>query len=175
MGRRQLLSYVTGGAIAATTLAALYPVVQYFLPPSSSGGGGGATAKDRAGKDIAVDKLLADSAPIDRVISLGIDVNGGDATYIVINDKQIANYGINAVCTHLGCVVPWDTGAQLFKCPCHGSQYNADGSLHRGPAPMPLALVKAAVQDNHVVFSPWTEQDFRCSDLWCNKDPYWKK
>jgi cytochrome b6-f complex iron-sulfur subunit len=32
----------------------------------------------------------------------------GDPTYLVVKDDgTIENYGINAVCTHLGCVVPW--------------------------------------------------------------------
>ncbi|MBC7880274.1 MAG: cytochrome b6-f complex iron-sulfur subunit [Anaerolineae bacterium] len=174
MGRRQLLSYVTGGAIAATTVAALYPVVSYFIPPGGGGAGGGTTAKDKAGNDILVDKLLAGAQPSSRVISLGPTVKGGDATYIVINDqKQIGNYGINAVCTHLGCVVPWDQGSQMFKCPCHGSQYNADGGLVHGPAPQPLPLVKAEAKDNKIVFTAWTENDFRKTDLWSDPKPYW--
>ncbi|UFP95262.1 cytochrome b6-f complex iron-sulfur subunit [Gloeobacter morelensis] len=176
MSRRQLLSFVTGGAIAATTAATLYPVVLYFLPPSTAGGGEGVAAKDKEGKDISVSKLLAAVTPGERVLTLGLDVNGGDATYIVINDqKEVANFGINAVCTHLGCVVPWDNGAKQFKCPCHGSVYNADGGLERGPAPQPLALVKTTVSEDKVLIAPWTEQDFRCTDLWCNKDPYWAK
>lgn len=33
----------------------------------------------------------------------------GDPTYLVVNkDGQLENYGVNAVCTHLGCVVPWN-------------------------------------------------------------------
>lgn len=32
----------------------------------------------------------------------------GDPTYLVVEaDGTIGNYGVNAVCTHLGCVVPW--------------------------------------------------------------------
>ena len=32
----------------------------------------------------------------------------GDPTYLVVTQEgTIENYGINAVCTHLGCVVPW--------------------------------------------------------------------
>lgn len=32
----------------------------------------------------------------------------GDPTYLIVNnDNAIENYGLNAVCTHLGCVVPW--------------------------------------------------------------------
>lgn len=32
----------------------------------------------------------------------------GDPTYLIVNNEgAIENYGLNAVCTHLGCVVPW--------------------------------------------------------------------
>jgi Rieske Fe-S protein len=32
----------------------------------------------------------------------------GDPTYLIVKeDGTLENYGLNAVCTHLGCVVPW--------------------------------------------------------------------
>ena len=42
-----------------------------------------------------------------------------------------------------------------FKCPCHGSQYNFQGKVVRGPAPLSLALAHMDVQDDLVTFSPW--------------------
>lgn len=61
----------------------------------------------------------------------------GDPTYLVVEkDRTLATYGINAVCTHLGCVVPWNTAEKKFICPCHGSQYNEQGRVVRGPAPL---------------------------------------
>jgi cytochrome b6-f complex iron-sulfur subunit len=54
----------------------------------------------------------------------------------VEQDKTLATYGINAVCTHLGCVVPWNAAENKFLCPCHGSQYNNQGKVVRGPAPL---------------------------------------
>lgn len=51
-------------------------------------------------------------------------------------DRSLATYGINAVCTHLGCVVPWNAAENKFICPCHGSQYNEQGRVVRGPAPL---------------------------------------
>ena len=37
-----------------------------------------------------------------------------DATYLVVTDDgQIEKYGLNAVCTHLGCVVPWNNVSAL--------------------------------------------------------------
>lgn len=48
---------------------------------------------------------------------------------MVTEDKKLQDYGIVAVCTHLGCVVPWNKAENKFICPCHGSQYDATGKV----------------------------------------------
>lgn len=74
----------------------------------------------------------------------------GDATYLVVeNDGTLASYGVNAVCTHLGCVVPWNAAENKFACPCHGSQYNNQGKVVRGPAPLVSLLPGAEAEDSH--------------------------
>ncbi|HEY0492358.1 MAG TPA: ubiquinol-cytochrome c reductase iron-sulfur subunit [Candidatus Dormibacteraeota bacterium] len=45
---------------------------------------------------------------------------------------------LSARCTHLGCTVHWVAAANRFQCPCHGSQFAADGSVLHGPAERPL-------------------------------------
>ena len=45
---------------------------------------------------------------------------------------------LSARCTHLGCTVHWVSEEKRFKCPCHGSQFAADGSVLHGPAERPL-------------------------------------
>jgi menaquinol-cytochrome c reductase iron-sulfur subunit len=50
----------------------------------------------------------------------------------------------SANCTHLGCPVRWEEGAQLFMCPCHGGVYYKDGSVASGPPPK--ALVQYSVR-----------------------------
>lgn len=42
------------------------------------------------------------------------------------------------VCTHLGCIYNWSDQEEKFICPCHGSQFQADGTYIRGPAPRSL-------------------------------------
>jgi cytochrome b6-f complex iron-sulfur subunit len=45
---------------------------------------------------------------------------------------------LSAICTHLGCITRWNPDIDLIACPCHGSRFNMDGSVVRGPAPRPL-------------------------------------
>jgi len=52
------------------------------------------------------------------------------------SDGTVRVAAISMVCTHLGCTVSAVTGG--FKCPCHGSQYDADGRVLGGPAPKDL-------------------------------------
>lgn len=166
MGRRQFMNLLAFGTVTGTAIGALYPVVKYFIPPSSGGGSGGVTAKDALGNDISVSKFLEGKNPSDRALAQGLK---GDPTYIVVESKEaIADYGINAVCTHLGCVVPWNGSENKFMCPCHGSQYDNTGKVVRGPAPRSLALVHASVQDDKISLTQWTETDFRTGE-----EPWW--
>ncbi|CAK0861581.1 unnamed protein product [Prorocentrum cordatum] len=74
----------------------------------------------------------------------------------------IRNFALRAECTHLGCIAPWNEVQQKFVCPCHGSQYDPDGTVLRGPAPHSLALAHVEVVDKgNVRLSAWTEEDFR--------------
>jgi cytochrome b6-f complex iron-sulfur subunit len=166
IGRRQFMTLLTFGTVTGVALGALYPVVKYFIPPATGGSGGGTTAKDELGNTVSVTKFLGSHNVGDRALVQGLK---GDPTYLVVESKEaIGDYGINAICTHLGCVVPWNVAENKFKCPCHGSQYDATGKVVRGPAPLSLALAHTKVDDDQVVVSPWTETDFRTGEA-----PWW--
>ena len=94
----------------------------------------------------------------------------GDAHYLIVKqDGSLEDYAINAVCTHLGCVVPWNRAANKYMCPCHGSQYAPTGKVVRGPAPLSLALAHLDDVAGKAVLRPWTETDFRTDTA-----PWWK-
>jgi cytochrome b6-f complex iron-sulfur subunit len=49
-------------------------------------------------------------------------------------------YAMSAVCTHAGCLVD-DMAATIaagLYCPCHGSAFDGEGIVTRGPAPLAL-------------------------------------
>ncbi|MFV2073307.1 MAG: ubiquinol-cytochrome c reductase iron-sulfur subunit [Thermoanaerobaculales bacterium] len=45
---------------------------------------------------------------------------------------------MSAICTHLGCTVNRVGGGEGYLCPCHGSRFDANGLVIKGPAPRPL-------------------------------------
>ncbi len=45
---------------------------------------------------------------------------------------------LSAICTHLGCIVPWKHDLQQFACPCHRGFYAKDGTRLSGPQPRGL-------------------------------------
>ena len=167
MGRRQFMNLLTFGTITGVAAGALYPVVKYFIPKSSGGAGAGLAAKDKLGNDILASEFVSTRQAGERSLAQGLK---GDPTYLIVSEEEsIESFGLNAVCTHLGCVVPWNASADKFICPCHGSQYNDEGKVVRGPAPLSLELAHADVnEDDKLVFSPWTETDFRTGE-----EPYW--
>ena len=57
-------------------------------------------------------------------------------------------YAISSVCTHLGCNVRWSAEENRFNCPCHGSIFDSNGLVVRGPAPKPLKWYELSRQGN---------------------------
>ncbi len=58
---------------------------------------------------------------------------------------------LSTICTHLGCIPNWLPGPAIFKCPCHGSGYRANGVNFEGPAPRPLERYAIEVDATGVI------------------------
>ena len=117
MNRRNLMNLILVGSTAVTVGGLAVPYILFFLPPGSGGGDGGTPAKDALGNEIFEKDYLASKKPGDHSLAQGLK---GDATYLIIKDDgTLETYGLNAVCTHLGCVVPWSAANNKFMCPCH--------------------------------------------------------
>lgn len=52
-----------------------------------------------------------------------------------------AVHAVSATCTHMGCIVNWNSAERSWDCPCHGSRFNPDGKVIQGPANKSLKRV----------------------------------
>ncbi|HEV2723270.1 MAG TPA: FAD-dependent oxidoreductase [Thermoleophilaceae bacterium] len=57
-------------------------------------------------------------------------------------------HALSARCTHLGCIVQWNTAERSWDCPCHGSRFGIDGRVLQGPAVAPLEPRKLQAPDS---------------------------
>jgi Rieske Fe-S protein len=70
------------------------------------------------------------------------DLKQGEGAVMVEGDHKIAVYKkengevvkYSSKCTHLGCEIGWDNAQKIWVCPCHGAEFNVDGSVRKGPA-----------------------------------------
>jgi glycine/D-amino acid oxidase-like deaminating enzyme/nitrite reductase/ring-hydroxylating ferredoxin subunit len=88
---------------------------------------------DRA-RAVAADRDLSDVGPGEgRVMRL-------DGELVAVRrGAEGALHAVSAVCTHLGCIVSWNSAEASWDCPCHGSRFAADGTVIQGPAVDDLA------------------------------------
>ena len=94
------------------------------------------------------------AAPAGNVIAKTADVPVGSG---VIVDKVVVTQptagvfkGFSSTCTHKGCTVDKIVDGTI-DCPCHGSKFNLDGSVAKGPAQKPLPTENVTVQGDSIV------------------------
>ena len=86
---------------------------------------------------------------LDRVLPAtgsGADIPRGEARVVrdglgkkgVFRDERGDLHAVSLRCTHLGCLLRFNSAEQSWDCPCHGSRFDVDGAVLEGPAVDPL-------------------------------------
>jgi glycine/D-amino acid oxidase-like deaminating enzyme/nitrite reductase/ring-hydroxylating ferredoxin subunit len=78
------------------------------------------------------------SGPDSIAPGTGAVMQRGTTKVAVYRDEDGRLIEHSAVCTHLGCIVQWNSLERSWDCPCHGSRFAVDGSVLNGPAVTPL-------------------------------------
>ncbi len=66
--------------------------------------------------------------------------------FIVINKNETTTV-LSAHCTHLGCIINQVENDRLI-CPCHGSAYDLNGNVIKGPAYKSLEVVPSEISSD---------------------------
>ena len=133
ISRRQAL-VSTGISLAASTIAGCATYGKPPAAPAAAAATEGATAPVQA---------IARTA--DVPVGSGVIVDD-----VVITQPAHGTFnGFSAICTHAGCTVAEVVGASI-NCPCHGSSFNLDGTVAKGPATRPLAAEGIVVRGDSI-------------------------
>ena len=136
--RRNFLFRFILSWIALIVLPMLYAIIQYLLP---------ANFKENLMQSMAVAKVP--DIPADGIKI----VRFNKKPVILLRNQQEQIRAMSAVCTHLGCIVEYNSAQKNFQCNCHGSIFTIDGVNVSGPASRPLEPYRVEVKNNEVIIS----------------------
>jgi menaquinol-cytochrome c reductase iron-sulfur subunit len=135
MGRRSFFAGLLGIGTAGVGLLLSIPVLRYVLFPL--------TTKTRQRSWSALGPLsqyksLA-TAPVRKTVTFSQQdgwrqLVSAQSVYVTHSAGGKVEV-LSAICPHLGCTVSWQAGQDRFVCPCHGSEFDADGKHIAGPSP----------------------------------------
>lgn len=74
-------------------------------------------------------------------------------TVMVIRTSATAVIALSAICTHSGCSMNFDASSSLVVCPCHGSEFDEQGNVVRGPARRPIKVYTASLANDVITVS----------------------
>jgi menaquinol-cytochrome c reductase iron-sulfur subunit len=143
--RRSFLAglLATGSAAVGALLAV--PLVRFTLHPVL------ARTTEKSWSEVgSMDEFRNLETPIKKLVT--IEQRDGwrkvvlEKPVYVSKDAQGQLIVLSAVCTHLGCTVPWVEKDKKFICPCHQGMFAADGKLLAGPPPRDLDRLESKIE-----------------------------
>ena len=90
------------------------------------------------------------SSPDDIRAGEGAVIRRGLHKVAVYRDPEGGLHEVSATCTHLGCIVGWNSAEHTWDCPCHGSRFNPVGVVINGPAVENLKAISGTPPENPV-------------------------
>jgi len=99
--------------------------------------------------------LKVKKSAINNAVTIDLDKLSNNSAYLIKN-KQLAAIRIDnnirvlsIKCTHLGCTL--NIAGDVFKCPCHGSEFELNGRLIKGPASKDLKKIDYKVEKDKII------------------------
>ena len=137
VNRREFLNIAWLGSLGLVSLEAAGLTVLFAMPRFEEGEFGG----------------VIDISPVSELPTPDAPPTNLPKVKLWISNTSAGLYGLYKVCTHLGCLYNWSDQEVRFLCPCHGSQFDKNGTYLAGPAPRSLDrfVVRVISSDGQVL------------------------
>jgi len=144
--RRSFLGGLLAAGSAAVGALLAVPLVRFTLHPVL------ARTTEKFWSDIGnVAEFQTTDTPVKKLVTIeqrdGWRKTITEKPVYVTKDAEGGLIVLSAVCTHLGCTVPWAEKEKKFICPCHLGIFAADGKLLGGPAPRDMDRLETRVEN----------------------------
>ena len=134
IGRREFVERSIGAVLAASVLGGCASLVTRTVTPID-----GALRLAL----VHYPELTAEGGSL-KVVPKGAP----DPIYVLaLGNRRFA--ALSPICTHLGCTV--EIEQSRLVCPCHGSNYDREGRVLRGPAEQPLTSYRTELTSDDVL------------------------
>ena len=144
--RRSFLGGLLTAGAAGVGALLIIPVIRVVLHPVL------AKTTEKSWSEVGkVDEFQAAGAPVQRLVQIE-QLDGWRRTVsqkpvYVARDSAGQLTVLSAVCTHLGCAVPWIAKQNKFVCPCHQAIFDPTGKLLGGPAPRGMDVLPIKIEE----------------------------
>ena len=147
--RRSFLAALLAAGTAGVGLLLAVPVVRFVLHPVLA-----RTTEKSWSEAGNVSEFQSPTAPVKKLVQIE-QLDGWRRTVLqkpvyVVKDSSGQITVLSAVCTHLGCTVPWVEDQKKFICPCHKGMFSLDGKLLSGPPPRNMDVLPMRVENGVV-------------------------
>jgi thiosulfate dehydrogenase (quinone) large subunit len=152
LSRRRLLLQLGGASVALIWVLALLPRPRPSVQSASPGATPAPTASPVASPSGTKIGALADLQS-QGFLNFTDPATGDPAVAVSLGGGSVAAF--DAVCTHAGCTVAYDSNQKVLACPCHGAAFDParGAAVLGGPAPTPLASISVQVGTDGGVYA----------------------
>jgi len=123
----------------------------------------GCSSEDPLSSSANLPKIQATA--VSGVVTLAIDASSplatvgnaaqvqyGSGTLLVARTAQDTFAAVTAICTHQACTITGYNN-QIYTCPCHGSQFDTNGQIKKGPANSALRKYQTQFANNQLTIT----------------------
>ena len=144
--RRSFLAGLLAAGSASVGALLAIPLIRFTLHPVL------ARTTEKSWSEVgSIDEFQNLGSPVKKLVKIeqrdGWRKTVTEKPVYVTKNAQGEVIVLSAVCTHLGCSVPWVEKENRFICPCHLGTFSAEGKLLGGPPPRDMDRLVTKIED----------------------------